>query len=87
MVLGCRLCLAALEINHRNEARLANLVQLKTQYLLFSGLAEHQGPAIDLTALQQAGMTGLNDNQRISFEMVKDRQGKLSAGNLELINA
>jgi cold shock protein len=42
---------------------------------------------VHITALQQAGMTGLNDNQRISFEMVKDRQGKLSAGNLELINA
>ena len=42
---------------------------------------------VHITALQQAGMTCLNDNQRISFEMVKDRQGKLSAGNLELINA
>jgi CspA family cold shock protein len=42
---------------------------------------------VQITALQQSGMTGLNDNQRISFEMVKDRQGKLSAGNLELINA
>lgn len=40
---------------------------------------------VHISALQQSGLDRLNDNQRISFQLVNDRQGKKSAGNLELI--
>ena len=40
---------------------------------------------VHITALQQAGLDRLKDNQRISFEMVTDRNNKQSAGNLQLI--
>ncbi|NBX85931.1 MAG: cold-shock protein [Proteobacteria bacterium] len=41
---------------------------------------------VHISALQESGLDRLNDNQRISFEMVDDRQGKKSAGKLQLIN-
>lgn len=42
---------------------------------------------VHISALQSSGLDRLNDNQRISFELVNDRQGKKSAGNLQLINS
>jgi CspA family cold shock protein len=39
---------------------------------------------VHITALQAAGLSHLNDNQRVTFEMVADRMGKQSAGKLEL---
>lgn len=42
---------------------------------------------VHISALQESGLDRLNDNQRISFEMVDDRQGKKSAGKLQLINS
>jgi CspA family cold shock protein len=41
---------------------------------------------VHITALQASGLDRLNDNQRISFELVNDRTGKKSAGNLQLVN-
>jgi CspA family cold shock protein len=39
---------------------------------------------VHATALERAGMRGLSDGQRISFELQTDRRtGKQSAGNLE----
>jgi len=38
---------------------------------------------VHISAVEQAGLTGLNDNQKISFELVTDkRTGRTSAGNL-----
>ncbi len=37
-----------------------------------------------ITAVQAAGLSGLNDGQRVSFEVVKER-GKEAAANLKLV--
>lgn len=38
---------------------------------------------VHITAVQSAGLKGLNDGQRVSFEVVKER-GKDTAANLRL---
>ena len=38
---------------------------------------------VHISSVQNSGMQGLNDGQRVSFEMVTDRMGKTSAGNLQ----
>ncbi|MFO0500091.1 MAG: cold-shock protein [Pseudomonadota bacterium] len=40
---------------------------------------------VHISSVQKSGLQGLNDNQRVSFEMVTDRMGKLSAGELKLV--
>jgi cold shock protein len=38
---------------------------------------------VHISAVEQAGLKGLKDNQKINFEMVTDkRTGRTSAGNL-----
>jgi cold shock protein len=38
---------------------------------------------VHISAVEQAGLKGLKDNQKISFELVTDkRTGRTSAGNL-----
>jgi cold shock protein len=39
---------------------------------------------VHITAVQAAGLGGLNDGQRVSFEVVKER-GKEAAANLKLV--
>ncbi len=39
---------------------------------------------IHLSELQKNGLGGLDDNTQVTFEMVKDNQGKLSAGNIKI---
>lgn len=39
---------------------------------------------VHITALQDAGISDLNDGQRVSYELVTSR-GKTSAGNLRLL--
>jgi len=38
---------------------------------------------VHISQVQKSGLQGLNENQRVSFEMVTDRMGKTSAGNLQ----
>ena len=39
---------------------------------------------VHVSAVERAGMRGLNDGQKISYELVKDRKsGKMSADNLQ----
>ena len=38
---------------------------------------------VHITAVQAAGLTGLNEGQTVSFDVLKER-GKNSAGNLKL---
>jgi CspA family cold shock protein len=38
---------------------------------------------VHITAVQRAGLTGLNEGQKVSFEVVNER-GKPAAGNLSL---
>lgn len=40
---------------------------------------------VHISALERAGLQTLADNQAISYELVEDRRGRTSAGNLELI--
>ena len=37
---------------------------------------------VHISAVQAAGLTGLNDDQKVSFETEEDRQGRNSASNL-----
>ncbi|NTF91444.1 cold-shock protein [Agrobacterium rhizogenes] len=39
---------------------------------------------VHISAVERAGIRGLNDDQKITYELVKDRKsGKMSADNLE----
>ncbi|KAB0681912.1 cold-shock protein [Aureimonas leprariae] len=41
---------------------------------------------VHISAVERAGLNGLNDGQKISYELVTDRRsGKTSAGNLQLV--
>ncbi|SET21603.1 cold-shock protein [Oceanicella actignis] len=37
---------------------------------------------VHITAVQAAGLDGLNEGQSLDFEMVPGRDGRMSAGNL-----
>ncbi len=39
---------------------------------------------VHISAVERAGLTGLKDNQAISYELETGRNGKTSAGNLVL---
>ena len=38
---------------------------------------------VHISAVQQAGLQGLKDGQKISYELVNDRRGRSSAGELK----
>src|ERR1019366_6592372 len=41
---------------------------------------------VHISAVEQAGMSGLNEGQKIQYEVIEDkRKGKSSAGNLKVI--
>lgn len=40
---------------------------------------------VHITAVQAAGLQGLEDNQKVTFELEEGRNGKQSAINLELV--
>lgn len=40
---------------------------------------------VHISAVERAGLKGLNDNQKISYEMQAGRDGRASAGDLKLI--
>ena len=40
---------------------------------------------VHISAVERAGMRGLNEGQKISFDLIEDRKsGKMSAGNLRV---
>ncbi len=41
---------------------------------------------VHISAVEAAGLTGLADNQKISYEMVEGRDGRSSAGELKLLD-
>jgi len=41
---------------------------------------------VHISAVEAAGMTGLADDQKISYEMVEGRDGRASAGELKLVD-
>jgi CspA family cold shock protein len=40
---------------------------------------------VHISAVERAGLKGLNENQKIGFELLAGRDGKQSAGNLKLL--
>ncbi len=40
---------------------------------------------VHISAVEQAGMTGLADNQKVSYEMIEGRDGRQSAGELKAL--
>jgi CspA family cold shock protein len=40
---------------------------------------------VHVTALERAGLSSLSEGQRVSFELARDRRGKVAASNLELL--
>lgn len=40
---------------------------------------------VHISAVERAGLKGLNDNQKISFELLSGRDGRSSAGELQLL--
>ena len=41
--------------------------------------------SVHISAVERAGLTGLNDNQKVSYELEAGRDGKESAGDLRLL--
>ena len=39
---------------------------------------------VHISAVERAGLTGLSDNQKVTFEIVSGRDGRESAENLQL---
>jgi cold shock protein len=42
-----------------------------------------QDAFVHITAVERAGMSTLNQNQKVSYELEQDRRGKTSAVNLQ----
>ena len=40
---------------------------------------------VHISAVERAGLKGLNENQKIAYELLAGRDGKQSAGNLKLL--
>ncbi|NIZ61221.1 cold-shock protein [Sedimentitalea sp. CY04] len=40
---------------------------------------------VHISAVERSGLNGLNDNQKVSYELETGRDGKESAGSLELL--
>jgi CspA family cold shock protein len=40
---------------------------------------------VHISAVERSGLSGLNDGQKVSFDMEKDRQGRDSASNLKAV--
>lgn len=41
---------------------------------------------VHISAVEAAGLRGLNDDQKITYEMEEDRSGRTSAGTLKLLD-
>ncbi|MEQ8967737.1 MAG: cold-shock protein [Azospirillaceae bacterium] len=39
---------------------------------------------VHISAVERAGLSGLNEGQRVSFELERGRDGRSSAGNLQV---
>ena len=40
---------------------------------------------VHISAVERAGMTGLADNQKVSYELIEGRDGRQSAGGLQAL--
>ena len=39
---------------------------------------------VHISAVEQAGLPGLNEGQKVNYELLPGREGKVAAGNLSL---
>ena len=39
---------------------------------------------VHISAVEQAGLSGLNEGQKVNYELLPGREGKVAAGNLSL---
>ncbi len=39
---------------------------------------------VHITALEKAGIPQLDDGQKVTYELMEDRKGKMAAGNLKI---
>ena len=40
---------------------------------------------VHISAVERSGLTGLADNQKVSYELAEDRNGRSSAVNIKLV--
>lgn len=40
---------------------------------------------VHVSAVEAAGMSGLNEGQKVEYELVEDERGRTSAGNLKAV--
>lgn len=40
---------------------------------------------VHISAVQRSGLEGLNENQKVSFEMQESRDGRMAASDLQLL--
>jgi len=40
---------------------------------------------VHITAVQRSGLEGLSDNQKVSYELQESRDGRLAAGDLQVL--
>ncbi|MEZ5686202.1 MAG: cold-shock protein [Paracoccaceae bacterium] len=40
---------------------------------------------VHISAVERAGLKGLQDNQKVSYELISGRDGRSSAGDLQLL--
>ncbi len=40
---------------------------------------------VHITAVERAGLSGLNEGQKVSFDLERSQQGKMSATNLKAV--
>jgi CspA family cold shock protein len=40
---------------------------------------------VHISAVERAGLTGLNEGQKVSFDLERGQQGKMSATNLKTV--
>lgn len=40
---------------------------------------------VHISAVEAAGMSGLNEGQKVEYELVEDERGRTSAGNLKAV--
>ena len=45
-----------------------------------------QDAFVHISAVERAGLTGLNDGQRVSYELVAGRNGKKAAEDLSIVD-
>ncbi|MEP9378490.1 cold-shock protein [Aquabacter sp. CN5-332] len=54
----------------------------------FGFIAPDSGGAdafVHISAVERAGLTGLREGQKVSFELTSDQRGKMAASNLALL--